>query len=174
VDAPDLVEAAEAADGAPAAEAGPSPVPGAAPPARRAWRRPFGIYVIIVLQLLHVVTVMLDVFRVQFGLPSLLLPEYGGAGATMVNYAVAALLLVTAVGLWLLKRWAWVVTMLTTGFGLALGLVRYWQGVPIYGSMAINVLIVLYLNQRAVRRAFEGPRAASEGGAAGGAGAAPR
>jgi hypothetical protein len=111
--------------------------------------------VIVILLLLNLVSVLLDLFRVQVGHPSVIVPEYGGAGETGVNYGIAAVLLVIAVGLWLLKRWAWVATMLATGIGLANGIVMYAQGQPFYVGMVINVLIVLYLNQRAVQRAFE-------------------
>jgi hypothetical protein len=118
-------------------------------------RRPFGIYVIVVLFLLHVASIFTDVLRLRFGLPSLILPEVEGEWATIINQAVAVVLLVTALGLSLLKRWAWIVTMLVTGIGLAYGIVLYWRGTPLYTGMVINVLIVFYLNQRAVQRAFE-------------------
>lgn len=58
-------------------------------------------------------------------------------------------------GLWLMRRWAWVATMIWTGVSLAIGLITYYQGTPNYFSMIFNVLIVLYLNQREVQLAFE-------------------
>ncbi len=129
--------------------------PEAAPGAPPRLGRPFGVYVIVCLQLLHVVSVLLEAERIPYDVSGLLLPEYVGAGAPAVSYAGAALLVIVSVGLWLLKRWAWVATMFLTGVWLASGIVRYWQGTPAYVGMVINVLIVMYLNQRAVQQAFQ-------------------
>ena len=51
-------------------------------------------------------------------------------------------------------RVGWVLTMLVTGFGLALDLVRWWNGVPSHITLAIGVLTAFYLNSRTVRSIF--------------------
>ena len=96
--------------------------PEAAPGAPPRLGRPFGVYVIVCLQLLHVVSVLLEAERIPYDVSGLLLPEYVGAGAPAVSYASSALLVAIApVGLCLLQRWAWVATMLVPG-GLRVGL----------------------------------------------------
>jgi hypothetical protein len=139
----------EAAAGATTVPATAGTATGAAP----ARGRPFGLYVVIALLLLNASGAFFDVLRV---------PIVGGALATgleraeveALNYAAAAVLVVIAVGLWALQRWAWVATMLVVGFGLAYGLLLYWQGSPVYWRMGAYMLAVLYLNQGAVQQAF--------------------
>jgi uncharacterized membrane protein (DUF2068 family) len=121
-------------------------------------RGTFGVYVIVVLLVLNVFSFLVDAVRVEVGLPSQALVEVEGLEGlepTAIRLVAAAALLVVAVGLWLLKRWAWIATMLATGAGLLHAIVMYWQGTPDYSVMLINVLIVFYLNQRAVQRIFE-------------------
>lgn len=62
--------------------------------------------------------------------------------------------LITVVGLWQLKHWAWVLLMAQIGVSLGLGLWSYFSGSPQYGAMAIGIITVFYLNQGDVRRAF--------------------
>lgn len=68
---------------------------------------------------------------------------------SVVAVAAAVLLLVGA-------RAGWVLTMLVTGFGLAIDLLRWWNGTPSHITLAIGVLTAFYLNSRAVRSAFLG------------------
>jgi hypothetical protein len=63
---------------------------------------------------------------------------------------------VIAVGLWRLKRWAWVAVMIWTGAALAGALVLYFRGQPNYPLMIEHIIIVFYLNQRDVQQAFGG------------------
>jgi hypothetical protein len=67
---------------------------------------------------------------------------------------VGAIGLIVSVGLWHLKRWAWVATMSWAGINMAQALWAYWIGEPQYSAMALSVVIVLYLNQRDVQLAF--------------------
>lgn len=67
---------------------------------------------------------------------------------------VGAVGLIVSVGLWYLKRWAWVATMSWAGINMAQALWAYWSGEPQYPAMALSVVIVLYLNQRDVQLAF--------------------
>ena len=66
----------------------------------------------------------------------------------------AALYVVVAIGLWRLRRWAWVATMLVLGFGLATAILNYFRGNPDYLSMLLNVLAVFYLNDRDMQQRF--------------------
>jgi hypothetical protein len=62
--------------------------------------------------------------------------------------------LIVSVGLWRLRRWAWIATMTWAGINMAQALWAYWIGEPQYTAMALSVVIVLYLNQRDVQLAF--------------------
>ena len=59
--------------------------------------------------------------------------------------------------------WAWGLTMLIVGIGLAVNLVAYFGGDPNYLRMAIFVLMAFYLNQRPVSEVFLGPSAGGSG-----------
>lgn len=59
-----------------------------------------------------------------------------------------------AFGLLLLKRWAWVLTMLWAGLNLVAALLSYYNEEPNYVGMALSVVAVYYLNQREVQSAF--------------------
>jgi uncharacterized membrane protein (DUF2068 family) len=118
--------------------------------------RRFGLYVIIGLLLLRVLSVLADVSLFKLGLPTRSLPDFANPLWTdVVGLVLAALTSFLVVGLWFLKRWAWVATMILVGIGLAFGIWGYFQGAPTYINLLINTLAVFYLNQRDVQRAFE-------------------
>jgi hypothetical protein len=54
-----------------------------------------------------------------------------------------------------LKPWAWISSMMLQGIVLFVNLASYFRGEANYLSMAISVLIVLYLNNAEVRGAFQ-------------------
>ena len=81
--------------------------------------------------------------------------SWGGAVLTIVG----VVMIVSAAGLLLRVPWAWGLTMLIVGIGLAVNLVAYLAGDPNYLRMAIFVLMAFYLNQRPVREVFLGPSA---------------
>ncbi len=64
--------------------------------------------------------------------------------------------LVTALGLFWLRRWAWLLGMAIQGLGLASALIAYLVGRPNYLQMALGTLIYFTLNQTEVRQAFQG------------------
>jgi uncharacterized membrane protein (DUF2068 family) len=119
-------------------------------------KRPFGLYPIIGLLLLDALSVLADVRLFKPGLPTQSLPSFENLLWTdALGLVVAAVIIFLVVGLWFLKRWAWVATMILVGIGLAFGIWAYFQGAPTYVSLLINTLAVFYLNQRDVQRAFE-------------------
>lgn len=118
--------------------------------------RPFGVTAIVVLQLLSCILLLgalyLDdgeTLRPLYGrLPrSGDLPLFVGYGATLLGALVAP-------GLWKLRRWAWVLTMIQLGLRMGTGLFAYLMGDAQYFQMFINVITVFYLNQRDVQLAF--------------------
>ena len=122
-------------------------------------KRPFGIYAIIVLLLLNISILLLPGVADVMERIGVVVP---GASAvvsdqeTMIlSLALATVNLITVAGLLLLKRWAWVATMVLAGISMAVGLVLYFEDRPLYITMLINVILVLYLNQREVQAIFE-------------------
>lgn len=119
-------------------------------------KRPFGLYAIMVLQLLSIVSSFFDFLSVQFGMMTPTLPNVLDQRILgIINLLVAALLVFVVWGLWRLKYWAWFSTMVLTGAGLIFGLWQYWHGGTPYIDLLINTLIVFYLNQRDLRQLFE-------------------
>lgn len=139
---------------------------------REAPRRPFGVYVLVVLLMIGVVTAALEIARVQFQLVGFLADAdeflidrsgflqlaarlFKDTGlATVANGVIIAYWLVVIVGLWLLQRWAWVMVMIFAGVSLVFGLWRYFEGTPDYIGMVFYVAMVFYLNDRSVQRAY--------------------
>lgn len=119
-------------------------------------KRPFGLYAIIVLQLLSIASSFFDFLSIQFGMVTPPLPNVLDQRIIgIINLLVAALLVFVVWGLWRLKYWAWFSTMVLTGAGLIVGLWQYWHGGTPYIDLLINTLIVFYLNQRELRQLFE-------------------
>ncbi len=121
-------------------------------------RRPFGIMVIIILQLVALISLFFDLYILEDQDLSLagLMP---GMPPEMFTYAPAVVVILYQViliyGLWQLKRWAWLVIMIQLGIAMAISLTTYFYGTPLYLYMFINIIMVFYLNQRDVQRAFE-------------------
>jgi uncharacterized membrane protein (DUF2068 family) len=118
-------------------------------------RRPFGVTIIAVLQALSGLSAGAFVVVVRAGSLTIVDPEL--AAQSVALFAVG---LVIAVGLWRLKRWAWVSVMVWTGLELAGGLLSYFRGDPDYPSMVLGIIIVFYLNQADVQAAFRSRRRA--------------
>ena len=119
-------------------------------------KRPFGIYAIIVLQLLNILANFTDMIRVQRGLSTLALPNVQDSRIlAVVNIVIAVILIFIIIGLWRYQYWAWFATMVVTGIALILGIWQYFHGGSPYVNLLINSLVVLYLNQRDLRRIFE-------------------
>ena len=133
-------------------------------------KRPFGVIAIIVLRIATALWVIVNIIVLtrsdrasQFlnGLADdkvAMILENGSKAAGIVLALVLGLILTwhlaTIVGLWLLKRWAWFAVMIELGLSMALCLWLYFQGEPPYVYMWLNTILVFYLNQSEVQRAF--------------------
>jgi uncharacterized membrane protein (DUF2068 family) len=119
-------------------------------------KRPFGLYAIIVLQILNILALFTDIVRVQMGVAALALPNVQNARVlAVVNIVIAVILIAIIVGLWRYQYWAWFATMIVTGIALILGIWQYFNGGGPYLNLLLNSLVALYLNQRDLRRIFE-------------------
>ena len=125
-----------------------------ATPRRR--KRPFGLYAVLVLLALQGPSLIASRDQVRYGLGRMV-PAGQDAGqvAEILGILLALIVLVLVVGLYRLRRWAWVGTMIFVGVGLTLGIIQYLRDQPLYGTMLLNVFIVFYLNQRDVQDLFE-------------------
>jgi hypothetical protein len=125
--------------------------------------RPFGVTVIVVLLLAAALVAFPSSLLGLFGsvrseggiapLPDPTTVELIG-GLTLL-LALGAAALTAAIGLLRLRRWAWVLTMLMVGAQMAANLWEYVvAGERPYVEMLLDVVLVFYLNQREVQRAF--------------------
>ncbi len=117
--------------------------------------RPFGVYAIMLLQLVDVAYLCIQTIAVWRRFPSLLVPSSGDPRAiTAVNLIIVTFLVVNILGLYRLQRWAWLLTMMLTGISLLLRIVHYVQGTGPAFSLVAGMLTVFYLNQRTVQQRF--------------------
>lgn len=130
-------------------------------------QRPFGVMVIIVLQLLGITVLVFEVFGFQLGPASIIAPVWyrdeelifgAWRAPNLLESALGTILVLAEIlivyGLWRLQRWAWLLLMIQLGLGMALYLWLYFNGIALYVSMLLNVIAVFYLNQREVQQAF--------------------
>jgi uncharacterized membrane protein (DUF2068 family) len=119
-------------------------------------KRPFGVLVLILLQLGSILGVALDVAVVQIGQPSIFFGTVTNP-TLLLGFQILYILymLVVVVGLWQLRQWAWFIIMVQLGLSMALELWLYFLDNPVYLGMLVNVIMVFYLNQREVQQAFE-------------------
>jgi hypothetical protein len=125
-------------------------------------RRPLGVVLLCAFQVLVAVmsgTALLGLREALPGSGNAALLEHFGNIATVIGI-VAMGGFVLAIGMWLLKRWAWYLTMAWTGLALAYQILLFFSGHPNYLYMAIYVMAAFYLNQREVKRTFETRREA--------------
>ena len=130
------------------------------PPTRT---RPFGIKVIIVLQIVYLALLIAALVEIltQGGASDIIPEPTESLSVAVAILSVHILLaLVIVPGLWQLRQWAWLLLMLEIGLTLGVALWAYFSGSPQYGGMVIGVAMVFYLNQGDVRKAFSRRRPA--------------
>jgi len=130
----------------------------AAPPIKRG-RRPFGLYMILILLTLQALVGVFATFF--FGLGLLLLPgeTWAELNITVIDLlepiTLLVITLVVVIGLWRYRAWGWYGMMLLLAYWMATDAIAYFTASPEYASMLLNVVLVFYLNQREVRDLFE-------------------
>jgi hypothetical protein len=117
-------------------------------------RRPFGLYLIIALQLVVAILLVLALLGEKTIAIYLKLLVQNPIFFTWFGWVLIGFLLLAVLGLWILKRWGWILTMILTGLGLGFSIWSYFQGSPHYISMVLYLVIVFYLNQRDVQYPF--------------------
>ena len=132
-------------------------------------RRPFGLYAILVLLSVQTVLGVLLAAFLGVGMTvapadiwAIMAPQSWSLLESLVTMLVTAVLVV---GLWRYRLWAWYGMMLLLAYWMASDAVGYFRGTPEYISMALNVVMIFYMNQREVRVLFEGRSQADGAGA---------
>ena len=117
-------------------------------------RRPFGLYFIIGLQLIIAISLSLALLGEVNIATYLKVLVQNPIFYTWMGWVLIGFLTLAVIGLLLLKRWGWILTMIMTGIGLSLSIWSYFSGTPRYIPMLIYIVIVFYLNQRDVQSPF--------------------
>ena len=122
-------------------------------------KRPFGLYAIIVLQIVAILARIYDILELRRGVSAQALPNVDNVRwILLLDVVVAVLLVFVCIGLWRYRKWAWFAVMVLAGLALIVGIWQYFQGGEPYVDLLINVLVVFYLNQRGVQTVFEEKR----------------
>ena len=114
-------------------------------------RRPWGIWVVIGLQIALLVT-LLPWFSEAF--PAFTPADNIELGRE-IYIAWGVINLIAALWLWTLSRRGWVLTMVLVGIGLTFNLGLWFINEPAWIRMAIQALTAFYLNSAPVRALFE-------------------
>jgi hypothetical protein len=124
--------------------------------------RPFGVMVVALLQLGTVGIAVLGFFSLVTipwqGTFIRALQDHEIARGTIMTFGV--LIVVAAIGLWLLRYWGWALMLSLVGFALVLDLTTWWaiagtdRDLALYARMLLDVVCAFYLNTSAVRAAF--------------------
>ena len=132
-------------------------------------KRPFGVTVIVILQVVNLVLLIITVAFYDYWLVKLSVTFTQSTPLTTqlitnvysniaVDILIIAYMIIVSYGFWHLNRWAWFLTMIQMGISLFINLWRYFNGTSNYLAMTILIVMVFYLNQREVQQAFEHTR----------------
>lgn len=121
---------------------------------RKYRNRPFGVYVIIALLIVEVITFGADVIRVWRGEIPHTLPNLPGDLDAILFLGIAAFFILLSIGLWRLHTWAWFAAMVACGATLFYSIWRHLEGGSPYLTMTLIIVIVFYLNLNEVKAAF--------------------
>jgi hypothetical protein len=122
--------------------------------------RPFGVSVIVLLTaayILFMVSVFYLSIKSQESSISAQLVNILNPTQVLAVLAIELIILLTiGIGLWRLQQWAWFLLMIWVGIQMFFDLIDYFYVHEIHASMLISVIIVFYINQREVKKAFSG------------------
>jgi hypothetical protein len=127
-------------------------------------RRPFGVLVVALIQLVTLGVVLIAVVS------SWELPWEGVAVTYLQDHAWARLLIgaagvavvVAVIGMWRLEYWGWALMVSLVGLSLLLDLATWWRdgsstSLASYVRLTLDVVAAFYLNTSAVQHAFRPP-----------------
>jgi len=125
-------------------------------------KRPFGVSIIVMIIIAYTFLLAI-VFYLSIN-PQLSINELQLMNSITNYYQFSVLLilgatiqLIIAIGLWRLQRWAWLLLIIWIGLQMISNLWEYFNFRHLQAlSMIIDVIIVFYMNQREVKKAFSG------------------
>lgn len=124
-------------------------------PKKQKTKIPFGIRAIIVLQFVSASVTIVTLSVNTDLLARLRRIDLGVAiSQEALLFIIILIQVMIAIGLWRMQRWAWFVMMVFVGWSMAVDIWYVMYGQANYLGMLLNVIIVFYLNQRDVQRAF--------------------
>lgn len=123
--------------------------------------RPFGLKAIVVLLLVQALAGAALVVVYLLGSQNPLEPLstapallQAASGLALSQLVFAPLRLAAAIGLWRIRHWAWLLTMILLATTLAIEIVAFFFAKPNTLMMVLGVVTVFYLNQREVQDLF--------------------
>jgi hypothetical protein len=123
-------------------------------------RRPLAIVVLSALLLIIAILNASALLGLREAIPgsgsAALLEQFGDLSSVIGVLSLSGI--IPAIGLWLLRRWAWYWAMIWTGTSLAYQILLFVSGYPNYAYLTIYVVTAFYLNQRDVKGIFETQR----------------
>jgi len=123
-------------------------------------KRPFGVSVIVLLIAAYIlfmaIVFYLSIKSQDSSIAAQLVNILNPAQVLAVLAIELIILLTIAIGLWRLQQWAWFLLMIWVGIQMFFDLMDYFYVHEIHASMLISVIIVFYINQREVKKAFTG------------------
>jgi uncharacterized membrane protein (DUF2068 family) len=133
----------------------------AAPTPAAGRRRPFALLILIALMAVKGILLLLMILGAfttsdasvlrSLRIQSIYDAVHSSNVAVVGLLVIAAVLLMSAVGLLLYRRSGWLLAMVTTGIFVAVDIMGFFAGEANYIWMALNIITVFYLNQREVR-----------------------
>jgi len=123
-------------------------------------KRPFGVSVIVLLIAAYILftasVFYLSIKSQDSSISAQLVQIMNPTEIRAILVVELMILLAIAIGLWRLQQWAWFLLMIWVGIQMFFDLMDYFYGHEIHASMLISVIIVFYINQREVKKAFSG------------------
>lgn len=127
-------------------------------------KRPFGVLVVALIQLISVAFALAGSLT-QWALPwegtfVTYLQDHSWARAGVMGMGVAVL--VAVVGMWRMRYWGWALMVSLVGVSLLFDLTTWWRSgsatdLPSYLRLTLDVVCAFYLNTRAVQEAYRTP-----------------
>ena len=138
-----------------------APQPDGTPQAAGRRKRPFGLYMILLLLMIQALLGLVLATILALGMAVNPDEFWTTVGPELydVPFVLMAITAVVLVGLWRYRMWGWYGIMLLLAYYTATDAIGYFVGEPDYVSMLLNVAMVFYLNQREVRDLFAEPAA---------------
>lgn len=125
-------------------------------------KRPFGLVIILLLQVFLIVFLSADSINRQTGFLQFL---FLGSGIPFLGIQIEIVstiyVVLTTYGIWRLKNWGWMLLMIQLGASMAFNLWSYFNTevfavAPVQIAIMLrDVILVFYLNHREVRGLFE-------------------